>query len=132
MTLLLDTHTVLWWLTGDRRLGTVARAAIGSSQTTAWVSAASVWEAAIKVAAGRWRLPKPPADLLSDAALAHAGFQAIGIRTAHALAAAALPPHHHDPFDRMLIAQAQVDTLTIVTSDPAFGAYDVNVLAASA
>jgi PIN domain nuclease of toxin-antitoxin system len=132
LTLLLDTHAVVWWLASDRRLGEAARAAIGSSATQSWVSVASVWEAAIKSAAGRLRLPKPPDVLLSDAALHEAGFQTMEIRATHALIAAALPRFHADPFDRMLIAQGQAEDLTIVTSDVAFDAYDVRVLDARA
>ena len=110
----------------------MARAAIGSSGTQPWVSVASVWEAAIKSAAGRLRLPKPTDELLSDAVLHEAGFQAMEIRAKHALSAAALPRHHADPFDRLLIAQAQIEDLTIVTSDPAFDDYDVRILDARA
>ena len=128
MRLLLDTHTVLWWRMADRRLSDRARAEIGANHNTAWVSVASVWEAAIKFAAGRLRLPKPPAELLSNAALGQRGIESLSIRDVHALAAGALPRHHADPFDRMLIAQAQVEDLTIVTSDAAFDQYDVRVL----
>jgi PIN domain nuclease of toxin-antitoxin system len=128
LTLLLDMHAVVWWLTSDRQLGRAARAAIGSSAAQPWVSVASVWEAAIKSAAGRLRLPAPPAELLSERALADAGFQTMAIRAAHALAAGALPRHHGDPFDRLLIAQAQLEDLTIVTSDAVFDVYDVKTL----
>lgn len=132
MTLLLDTHALVWWLTGDRRLGLGARTAIGSNAAQPWVSVASVWEAAIKSASGRLRLPKSADGLLSEVALRNSGFQAIAIRAAHALVAGALPRHHADPFDRLLIAQAQLEDLTIVTSDAAFKAYDVKLLDARA
>lgn len=125
--LLLDTHAVVWWHTNDRQLGLQAREAIRSSAGR-WISTASVWEAAIKYAAGRLRLPKPPHELLSDIALEAGGFRPMAIRAAHAIAAAALPRHHPDPFDRLLIAQAQLEDLTIVTADPAFDDYDVRVL----
>jgi PIN domain nuclease of toxin-antitoxin system len=128
VTVLLDTHALVWWLTGDRRLGPIARAAIADPATATWISAASIWEAAIKCAAGRLRLPRAPDKLLSDAALLDDGFHAIGIRTAHALRAGALPLHHRDPFDRMLIAQAQLEHLVIVTADTAFDDYDVKLL----
>ena len=128
MTLLLDTHALVWWLTSDKQLGRVARTAIASSATQPWVSVASVWEAAIKSVTGRLRLPKPPDDLLSDAALHAAGFQTMGIRSRHALIAAALPRYHADPFDRIIIAQARVENLRIVTADPGFDAYNVSVL----
>ena len=126
MRLLLDTHAVVWW--HDRRLGPTAHELIRSSAIRPWISVASVWEAAIKHAAGRLRLPRTPEDLLSDTALEAEGFQVLSIRAAHALAAAALPRHHGDPFDRMIIAQARAESLTIVTSDPEFDAYSVPTL----
>lgn len=128
MRLLLDTHAILWWLTFDQRLGEAARAHVASAQALSWVSAASAWEAAIKFAARRLPLPKPPADLLSDAALQAAGFRALPMHVAHALMAGALPRYHDDPFDRMLVAQARAEDLTIVTADRVFKAYDVDVL----
>jgi len=132
LTVLLDTHAVVWWHGDDAQLGPIAREAIRSSAGQPWVSVASVWEAAIKFAAGRLRLPRHPHDLLSDAALQAGGFQVMSIRIAHALAAAALPRHHRDPFDRLLIAQAQIEGLTLVTVDPVFTQYDVRVLDARA
>ena len=128
MTLLLDTQAVLWWQKKNGELGAAAREAIESSTEPPRVSIASVWEAAIKYAAGRLRLPKPPNELLSDSALETIGCRGLEIRAAHALAAAALPRHHGDPFDRLLIAQAQLEDLTIVTSDAAFDDYDVKLL----
>jgi len=125
---LLDTQAIVWWHDDDRQLGPAARTAIRSNGERPWVSVASVWEAAVKYAAGRLRLPRPPSELLSDAALDAGGFQVLAIRTAHAIAAAALPRHHGDPFDRMLIAQARVEGLTIVTADLEFRAYDVRLL----
>lgn len=128
MRLLLDTHVLLWWLTLDDRLGEQTRARIESPDTRSWVSAASVWEAAIKFAVRRIPLPSPPADLLSEAALHGVGFQTLPMGVAHALSAGALPRHHDDPFDRMLIAQARAEDLTVVTSDTVFADYDVRVL----
>jgi len=128
VTLLLDTHALVWWHQTGGELGPIARERIRATATRPWISVASVWEAAIKHASGRLRLPKPPHDLLSDGAIQGEGFQVLAIGTSHAIAAAALPRHHGDPFDRMLIAQAQVEGLTIVTSDPEFAAYDVGVL----
>ena len=128
MTLLLDTQVVVWYYRADRQLGLVARAAIDANLTRTWVSAASAWEAAIKYASGRLPLPASPDELLSDTGLKAAGFQSIPIRTAHAIVAGALPRHHADPFDRMLIAQAQLEDFTVVTSDLVFEKYDVRVL----
>jgi PIN domain nuclease of toxin-antitoxin system len=130
--LLLDSHAVLWWRNGDRRFGASARAAIESKQSHTWVSVASVWEIAIKAAAGRLRLPRPPDEWVSQPALREYGFDTMVIRPAHALTAAALPRHHGDPFDRMLIAQAQIEDLTIITADSAFDDYDVQILDARA
>jgi PIN domain nuclease of toxin-antitoxin system len=121
--LLLDTHILLWWLADDRRLPPAARDVIASGDVPVFVSAATAWEISIKRALGRLEAPE---DLLG--ALHESDLDALPISVAHALAAGALPPHHGDPFDRMLIAQAQSDGLVIVTADPAFAAYDVDVL----
>ena len=128
MTLLLDTQALLLWHKKNGGLGAGARQAIDSASERPRVSVASLWEAAIKYAAGRLNLPKPPNELLSDSGLEAHGFRVLEIRGAHALAAGALPRHHGDPFDRLLIAQAQLEDLTIVTTDVAFGDYDVRVL----
>jgi len=122
MKLLLDTHTLLWWL-ADRPLATEARERIADPETLVAVSAVSIWEASIKAALGKLRVP----GSLSEAA-AQSGFEPLPISLLHAETAGALPPHHRDPFDRMLIAQAQVEDLTIVTRGPAFNDYDVSVL----
>jgi PIN domain nuclease of toxin-antitoxin system len=132
VTLLLDSHALVWWRMGDRRLGATARSTIESNRFSAGVSVASVWEIAIKAAAGRLKLPRPPVEWLSEPVIREAGFQTLAIRAPHAVAAAALPRLHGDPFDRMLIAQAQIEHLTIVTADPAFAHYDVRVLDARA
>lgn len=128
MRLLLDTHALVWWVTSDRRLGERARKAIDAAQGFTWVSAASAWEAAIEFAAGRLRLTVSPGDVFSDVALHERGFHALPMSAAHALAAGALPHHHADPFDRMLIAQGQLEDLTIVTADPEFEAYAIPIL----
>jgi PIN domain nuclease of toxin-antitoxin system len=122
--LLLDTHAFLWWRADDPRLGTVARDAIAMADVV-HVSAASVWEAGIKIRLGRLRLPEPLAK-----GVAASGFAELPIRFAHAERAAELPGHHGDPFDRMLVAQAQVEGLTLVTHDRAIWQYDVPVLRA--
>ena len=93
-----------------------------------WISVATIWEASIKHATGRLELPQPPDESLCEVALQAQGFRVLSILAAHAIAAAALPRHHQDPFDRMLIAQAQLEHLTIVTSDAAFEKYEVTVL----
>jgi PIN domain nuclease of toxin-antitoxin system len=122
----LDTHTVLWWVNGDSSLSSRGRAAIAQA-TVVLVSAASAWEMAIKAGAGR--LPSA-LDLLQDfeGALAKDGFQALSITAAHGLRAGLLPGPHKDPFDRMLIAQAQAENLTIVSNDTVFDRYGVRRL----
>lgn len=123
MTLLLDTHALLWWLADDPALPQVARTAIRTGGTLVLVSAATAWEISIKQALGKLEAPD---DL--EAALVASRFQPLPITVADALAAGRLPRHHDDPFDRMLIAQAQYAQLTIVTHDPKFRLYDVDVL----
>lgn len=120
--LLLDTHVFLWWRADDRRLGAAARAAIARAEAV-FVSAASAWEAAIKQALGRLEIP----DRIS-AGVEQSGFASLPITFAHAERAGSLPPHHRDPFDRMLVAQAIEEHLTLVTKDAAIAAYDVPIL----
>ncbi len=123
MKVLLDTHILLWWLSGDEALPAHAAQIIADSGTVVLVSAASVWEIAIKKAVGRLDAP----DDLLDALDANA-FEALAITAAHAVAAGELPAHHADPFDRMLIAQARMEGLTLITADDTFAQYDVNLL----
>lgn len=122
MSLLLDTHSLLWWL-ADAPMSDQARAAIADPSTLVAVSAASIWEAAIKRASGKLRL-----DGSLAAHAVEAGFEPLPVSFSHAEDAGSLPPHHNDPFDRMLIAQARAEHLTIVTRDPAFAPYEVPVL----
>ena len=124
MRLLIDTHVLIWWAHAEP-LAADAHNAIGDPDSDVLVSVASIWEAEIKVAAGRLRLGRE----LADEATAH-GFGSLDIRVEHAVAAARLPSHHGDPFDRMLVAQAQLEGLTIVTRDPVFSRYQVALLAA--
>ncbi len=123
MRLLLDTHILLWWLADDPKLPSAAASAIADGTTFVAVSAASAWEIAIKKAAGRLDAP----DDLLDAIEAN-DFSALSINASHALAAGALPAHHADPFDRMLVAQARVEGLSLVTVDSRFTVYDVELL----
>jgi PIN domain nuclease of toxin-antitoxin system len=129
--LLLDTQALLWWKEGSRKLGRRARRAIETEATTVRVSAASAWEIAIKVRAGRLKLTEP-LHLWMPVRLEREGFLMSSVAVEHAAAVALLPDHHQDPFDRLLIAQARAEGLTIVTSDAAFDAYDVKVLDARA
>lgn len=123
MRLLLDTHALLWWLADDGRLSPPARDAIADGANLVAVSAASAWEISIKKALGKLQAPD---DL--PAAIDDCGLQPLPITLHHAALAGALPRHHDDPFDRMLVAQAMHEGLTVVTADPAFAAYGVAVL----
>jgi PIN domain nuclease of toxin-antitoxin system len=123
--LLLDTHVLLWWLSDNRRLGATARAAVGDPDNDVYVSAATVWECALKRALGKLTVPD---DLSGE--IQRSGFDALPIGSRHAEAAGALPRHHDDPFDRMLVAQAMEEGLTLTSADPRFGAYDVPMLPA--
>lgn len=120
--LLLDTETFIWWDAGDRRLGRQARDVVKAAADV-YVSAASAWEIAIKTALGKIRTTRTPAQALEDA-----DFRELPIAFAHAAAVADLPAHHTDPFDRLLIAAARVEGLTIVTSDTQFARYDVPLI----
>ena len=124
MRLLLDTHILLWWLSDDPSLPIAAKAAIADPDSQIFVSAATTWEIAIKQALGR--LEFPVQQMLGI--LQEAGFSSLAMAVEHTLLAGKLPPHHHDPFDRMLIAQAQHEGLTIVTVDSMFHRYNVAVL----
>lgn len=126
MRLLLDTHAWLWWLADDRRLGRRARQALRDPRSEIHVSAASAWEISIKMSLGKLRVQR--ADL--EAEIAANGFLDLPIRTRHALMAGRLAPVHEDPFDRMLVAQAQVEGLVVVSADPVFESYGVSVLEA--
>jgi PIN domain nuclease of toxin-antitoxin system len=123
--LLLDSHTLLWWVTGDSSLPDSTRRRIAQAQEAVIVSAVSAWEIAIKLSLGR--LPSA-GDLLSDfeGALRLDGFQALAISAQHGIRAGLLPGPHKDPFDRMLIAQAQLENLAIVSNDRVFDRYGVN------
>lgn len=125
MRLLLDTHVLLWWLADDPRLAEPARLAIGAGENDVVVSAASAWEIAIKSRLGK---VSAPGDL--EQQLADNGFLPLAVEVRHALGVRDLPDHHRDPFDRLLVAQAQIEGLTLVTVDPTIARYDVPVLAA--
>jgi len=121
--ILLDTHILLWWLADDEHLPARAAATIADPDTEVVVSAASTWEISIKQAAGRLDAPE---DLL-DAVVAN-DFGTLAITADHAIAAGRLPPHHADPFDRMLIAQAGIEGFTLVSVDRRFSDYEVELL----
>ena len=122
MKLLVDTHVWLWILTTPERLCDGARSAITDDENEAILSAVSAWEVAIKYALGKLPLSMPPAELV-DVSVRELRLTVLPIALDHALAAGALPPHHRDPFDRMLIAQAQLEGLTLVTADETIRQY---------
>ena len=125
MRLLLDSHVALWALISSDRLGVAARQAILDAELVV-VSVVTPWELGIKQALGKLKVP---GDMVS--AFGESGFEMLSISAAHATAAPALPKHHRDPFDRMLIAQACRERLTIVTVDHQFDHYDVDTMNAS-
>lgn len=129
MRLLADSHVLLWALLRPDELDRQAAKALAAASNDVLVSAASLWEIAIKAGRGKLRLPGPPAKWLPEA-MDRTGIETLPIEGAHALAAGALPPHHRDPFDRMIAAQALAEGLTVVTRDPRFAPYGVRVLAA--
>lgn len=122
MRLLLDSHVALWWLEANAALGARCRALIGQADE-AYVSAVTPWELGVKRSLGKLDMP----DGLAHA-LELGGFLPLSISTGHAERAPTLPLHHRDPFDRMLVAQAQMEALTFVTADEAFAAYDLELL----
>lgn len=126
MRYLLDTHVWLWWQAEPERLGSKARRLIEDSGTALLFSAASAWEISIKCKLGKLELKGNPESLL-PAELAKDGIVVLPVSLAHALRAGGLPPHNQDPFDRMLIAQAQLDNLTLITADPKFSGYKVHL-----
>ncbi|CAN5879434.1 type II toxin-antitoxin system VapC family toxin [soil metagenome] len=123
MSLLLDTHVLIWWDEG-RRIAAAARRAIEEADAV-YVSAASAWEVAIKTGLGGLR----PTRTVEQAA-SESGFVELPVLFRHAERVTDLPPHHRDPFDRMLVAQAAVEELTLVTRDDVFQRYAVRIIAA--
>lgn len=123
MTLLLDTHTLLWWLDDPALLSKAARNAIANGKNAVYVSAASAWEIAIKRALGKLTVPD---DL--EAVLASNRFLPLAVTLRHALATFNLPPIHRDPFDRLLLAQSKIEGLTFVSRDanvPLYGVQNI-------
>jgi PIN domain nuclease of toxin-antitoxin system len=121
---LLDTHVWLWWQINDARLGRGARALIKRADEV-YLSAASAWEIAIKASIGKLDLPR---SFDIDQELDRDGFMAVPVAIAHAEAVRRLAAHHRDPFDRLLIAQAQVEGLTVITADSTFARYDISTV----
>lgn len=127
MRALIDTSAFLWWVSNSDALSIRARQVVGDADNDILFSAASAWEIAIKLALGKLAIKGSPERYVADRMRRHR-FQPLPIEVRHALRVASLPRIHTDPFDRILIAQSQLEDLPIVTSDPAIGRYDVDVI----
>ena len=126
MKLLLDTHIFLWWILDDPKLSARALDLIGDSRNTLYWSAASSWEVSIKHALGRLPLPETPEQFL-PAELGKNRIESLPIIDDHAFQAGQLPRHHTDPFDRMLVAQAQLESLGLISNDEQLSLYQVDL-----
>lgn len=129
MRILLDTHCWLWMQAKSSRLSPATRALLQDPENQLFLSAASSWEIAIKYALGKLPLPLPPAEYVPSR-MESSGTTALPIQHGHALLAGSLPHHHADPFDRLLIAQASAEGLRLLTVDPQFEAYEVDLIRA--
>lgn len=127
MRALLDTHTFLWWITDDPRLSPRVRKIMSDGGNELFLSAASGWEMAIKAKLGRLQLPGDLERFISEQ-LALNAIESLPVEMSHALHVYKLPDHHRDPFDRMLIAQAQLENLPILTADSQISRYPVKVI----
>jgi PIN domain nuclease of toxin-antitoxin system len=125
MNMLLDTHVLLWWLNEDPTLSAKSQAAIADSKNLVFVSAVTIWEIRIKEALNKLKIPDNFKDVLDEQP-----FNLLNITHEHAHAIKDLPAYHRDPFDRMLIAQAKVEGLTLVTRDVHLKKYRISILAA--
>jgi len=130
MRILLDTHAWLWMNAEPERLSSEALGLVQDLSNELLLSAASAWEIALKVGIGKLVLPEPPSRYIPSRMQA-GGVISLPVTVAHAAAVADLPHHHRDPFDRMLVAQAKLEGVPILTSDPQLGAYDVERIDAS-
>ena len=124
MRVLVDTHVFLWWVEGDRALPAKARAALANQENECLISLVSAWELAIKAALGKLKLALPVKRYVVEHVAAN-GFRMLDIRMAHVGRVETLDPHHGDPFDRLLIAQALEEEIPVVTADPVFRKYGV-------
>lgn len=126
MNLLLDTHVALWTITDSPKLPQKARDLILSSQTTVWVSAANVWEIAIKHSLGRGDMPVSGQNALRY--FQESGYRVLAVEAEHAVAVEELPAHHQDPFDRILVAQSLVEPMRLMTHDPLVARYSDTII----
>jgi PIN domain nuclease of toxin-antitoxin system len=126
MRYLMDTHVFLWWCMNDSRLSAAAIEVIANADNDILFSVASGWEIALKAAQGKLALPETPMDFVTSRCQQHK-FQTLPVRLDHALRVAELPEHHHDPFDRLLVAQCQLDGLPLITANPDIKKYDLEI-----
>jgi PIN domain nuclease of toxin-antitoxin system len=129
MRVLLDTHVWIWMIMAPERLSKHARRHVNRDAEELLLSAASAWEISIKWALGKLTLPAAPAEFVPEH-LAATKTYPLAIQHSHALRVAQLPQHHSDPFDRILVAQAQMERIPIMTGDPTFRRYDVEIITA--
>lgn len=127
MKYLLDTHTFLWWCQGADQLSPHARDVIAAGSNEIYFSAASAWEIAIKTGKGRLTLPEEPGRYITSRMHQHR-FLALPVGISHAVGVYELPPHHTDPFDRLLIVQSRMESLPLITKDEEIQKYDVEVI----
>lgn len=127
MRVLLDAHVFIWWVLDMPNLSDASREILGDGGNEVLFSAASGYEIAFKADQGRLALPEPPSEYVRSRLAAY-GFESLDVELSHALRAATLPRIHGDPFDRMLVAQAQIEGLPILTADPVIGRYDVETI----
>ena len=127
MKVLIDTHTFLWWNTEDPQLSARAREIIADGRNEVLFSAASAWEIAIKAAKGKLVLPEVPAQYISSRMRLYR-FQSLPVQISHAAHVYELPHHHDDPFDRLLIAQSQIESLPLLSKDEDIQKYDLEVI----
>jgi len=127
MKALLDTHVFLWWVLDDERLTPFVRDFVADGNNELFLSSASCWEMMIKAKLGRLAFPEPPEKYI-PAQMNRNNLTGLPVQIVHALHIHRLPEHHKDPFDRMLIAQAQVERMPIITNDSLFADYDVKIL----
>ncbi|BAY64428.1 hypothetical protein NIES22_45260 [Calothrix brevissima NIES-22] len=127
MKALLDTHAFIWWVTDDSQLSSTARSVIGDPNNVLFLSSASAWEIIIKVRLGKLDLPESP-EIYIPSRLIINRFESLSIQIIHALQVANLPDLHRGPFDRIIIAQSQVENLPIVTVDSQIHQYSVDII----
>lgn len=125
MRLLLDSHVLIWWMDDPERLKPAARVAIADPSNLVFASAASIWEIGLKVSKGKLRLPLDFYKLLPER-----GIELVEMKAAHAIESTTLPAIHGDPFDRALVAQCRLESMTLVTRDAVLGDYGIATLAA--